>query len=145
VIVGHPTPSQRSAIQKFCISHEILSGLTNNELIEQYQQCDMLSFVSLLEGFGLPILEAQSTGRPVITSNLSSMPEVAGRGACLVDPYNVGSIREGILKVIKDSEYRETLIAEGLENVKRFNIETVTQQYIELYQEVYKGSLGVKS
>ena len=94
----------------------------------------MISFCSLLEGFGLPILEAQATGRPVITSNLSSMPEVAGNGALLVDPYDVNAIRKGILRIIQDGALRENLIVKGLENVKRFSPQKVADAYVELYR-----------
>ena len=72
----------------------------------------MLTFVSTYEGFGLPILESQATGRPVVTSNVSSMPEVAGDAACLVNPYDADSIREGILRVINDDAYRKDLMGE---------------------------------
>jgi glycosyltransferase involved in cell wall biosynthesis len=87
----------------------------------------------------MPILEAQATGRPVITSNLSSMPEVAGDGACLVNPYDVNSIKEGIQKVISDNHYRQQLITNGLKNVKRFNPKTVAGQYESLYKKLMDG------
>jgi glycosyltransferase involved in cell wall biosynthesis len=82
----------------------------------------------------MPILEAQTVGRPVVTSNLSSMPEVAGTAACLVDPLSVASIREGVQRVIQDAPYREGLIAAGFENVKRFQAETVARAYGEVYE-----------
>ncbi len=80
----------------------------------------MLVFVSTYEGFGLPILEAQAMGRPVVTSNIMSMPEVAGDGACLVDPCDVTILHQVLLRVINDSSYRNTLVRNGFENVKRF-------------------------
>ena len=76
-------------------------------------------------------------GRPVVTSNLWSMPEVAGNAACLVDPLDVASIRAGICRVIQDSAYRERLVEAGFENVKRFQVETIAAQYANLYRSVY--------
>jgi glycosyltransferase involved in cell wall biosynthesis len=67
------------------------------------------------------------------------MPEVAGTAACLVDPWSVASIREGVQRVIQDARYREGLIAAGFENVKRFQAETVARAYGALYEEVKSG------
>jgi glycosyltransferase involved in cell wall biosynthesis len=68
------------------------------------------------------------------------MPEVAGGAACLVDPFDVGSIRSGIEKVIKDTQYREQLIEKGFKNVERFRPEVIATQYADLYREVYSFS-----
>ncbi|MCB0583153.1 MAG: glycosyltransferase, partial [Phaeodactylibacter sp.] len=91
------------------------------------------------EGFGMPILEAQATGRPVITSNICSMPEVAGRGAALVNPYDPAAKRAAIEQIIRNAGYREELIQEGRENVKRFNLEKIAGQYLELYREIARS------
>jgi Glycosyltransferase len=64
------------------------------------------------------------------------MPEVAGKGALLVDPYSVKSIRKAVLEVIQNAELRDTLVRDGLENVKRFTPEAVAEQYAELYREL---------
>lgn len=136
IIVGYPSERQIKALQNNQIDYEIHSGLSEQGLIEQYNQCDILSFVSLLEGFGLPILEAQTVGRVIVTSNLSSMPEVAGNGACFVDPYDVISIRTGIQKVINDKSYREQLVQNGFKNIIRYDAKTIANQYYELYREI---------
>jgi glycosyltransferase involved in cell wall biosynthesis len=65
------------------------------------------------------------------------MPEVAGKGACFVDPYSVDSIRKGILKVIEDSVFRENIISEGLLNIERFKPDLIASQYASLYKRVY--------
>ena len=96
---------------------------------------DILAFVSTYEGFGLPIIEAQAIGRVVITSNLASMPEVAGKGALFVNPFSVEEIREGIVSLIENEHDRATLIKRGLENVKRFDKEKIANQYQEIYDE----------
>ena len=104
----------------------------------QYQLADIIVLPSTYEGFGMPILEAQAVGRPVLTSNISSMPEVAGDAACLVNPYDVNEIRAGINKIISDDNYRESLIQKGFENIKRYNPERIATDYYELYQRVIK-------
>jgi len=67
---------------------------------------------------------------------VASMPEVAGEGALLVDPYSVDDIREGIVKLIEDEDFRESLIQRGLENVKRFDAEEIAKQYREVYDAI---------
>lgn len=111
-------------------------NLSHEEICQQYGDCDFVSFISLAEGFGMPIIEAQASGRPVITSNLSPMSDVAGDGACLVDPLNVSQIREGLLRIIADFHYREQLVKDGLLNVARFSPATISGQYLDLYRRV---------
>lgn len=101
-----------------------------------YQSCDLVCFVSTYEGFGMPILEAQAVGRPVLTSDISPMREVAGEGAFKVDPFDVDSIRTGLERLIGDGGLREDLIREGFRNVKGYSAESVAAQYAALYREV---------
>jgi glycosyltransferase involved in cell wall biosynthesis len=134
VIIGQLQEEHRQALLQRQIRYENYFNLTSEAVIEQYRRSDLVSFVSTYEGFGMPILEAQAVGRPVITSNLSSMPEVAGDAACLVDPLSVSSIRSGLDRVIEDKGFREQLIARGRENVKRFDPERIARQYLEVYR-----------
>lgn len=136
VLVGKLPASIEAALDQFHVDFESLSNLTEAEIVSQYQRCDLVTLVSTYEGFGMPIVEAQFVERPVVTSNCSSMPEVAGNGACLVDPFSVDSIREGIEKVILDADYRDSLIERGRINRERFCEETIAQQYIAVYQSV---------
>jgi glycosyltransferase involved in cell wall biosynthesis len=115
-------------------SYEVASSISFESLLEKYQQTDIVMLCSTLEGFGMPIIEAQATGRVVLTSNCSSMPDVAGKGALLVDPFSIKSMREGLEKLILDSKLRETLINEGFENVKRFEASVIAEQYFQLYK-----------
>ena len=85
VIIGKLTQSQLVALESNRIDYENHVGISRAALVGQYQKCDMVMFPSLYGGFGLPILEAQAVGRPVITSNLYSMPEVGGKGAYYVE------------------------------------------------------------
>jgi glycosyltransferase involved in cell wall biosynthesis len=136
-IVGPISEVQKIALQenKIHFSNEV--GINNARIAEKYQEADILLFPSTYEGFGMPILEAQLTGRPVITSNFSAMREVAGDSACLVNPFSVESIRQGVIKVIEEEDYREKLVKNGKENVKRFSAHKVAKMYLTLYQEMY--------
>lgn len=111
-------------------------NLTHGEIYQQYVECDIVSFISIGEGFGVPIIEAQASGRPLITANASPMREVAGDGACLVDPLDVSQIREGICKVIADADYRDQLVERGLRNAARYSPATISGQYLDLYRRL---------
>lgn len=136
VVVGKLTSAQRACLESARIKYENFVGLSVEELVTQYEAADILVFASTFEGFGMPIVEAQIVGRPVVTSNLSSMPEVAGRGACLVDPLSVADIRSGIERVIEDSEYRQMLVDEGVKNAQRFDAAQIADQYHAVYLSV---------
>ncbi|HEY9083405.1 MAG TPA: glycosyltransferase family 1 protein [Vicingaceae bacterium] len=136
-IVGVLDGEQLELLNRYKINYVNSVNISNDELNKKYVDADLLAFVSTYEGFGMPIVEAQLVGRPVITSNLLSMPEVAGDGASIVDPYNVEEIKNGILKIINDDSYRESIIKNGLENAKRFDVKKIAYQYAELYREIY--------
>ncbi|MBL8154833.1 MAG: glycosyltransferase family 4 protein [Anaerolineae bacterium] len=93
-------------------------------------------FPSLYEGFGLPILEAMACGTPVVTSNVSSMPEVAGDAALLVDPYDVEAIAHAVRRLIEDSNLRQSLVQSGLDRAKQFTWEKSARQLLQVYQRL---------
>jgi glycosyltransferase involved in cell wall biosynthesis len=84
----------------------------------------------------MPILEAQAIGRPVLTSDLSPMREVAREGALKVDPLNVVSIRNGLKRLLAIPELRNELVKKGFENVKNYSATAIAAQYAEVYREV---------
>ncbi|MEQ1645731.1 MAG: glycosyltransferase, partial [Pyrinomonadaceae bacterium] len=88
------------------------------------------------EGFGLPIIEAQAMRVPVVTSDLPPMKSVAADAAILVDPYDVASIRAGILSVIANASLRHDLALRGLDNIKRFKSSEIAAQYADLYGQI---------
>ena len=143
IIVGNLSPEHVQLLKKLNINYENYVDLPLPLLIQQYEKCDILAFCSTYEGFGMPIVEANSVGRVVVTSNVASIPEIAGDAACLVDPLSVESIRSGIRRVIHDNSYRESLIANGLINAKRFRPEQVANQYWNVYSDLLeKNAFG---
>jgi glycosyltransferase involved in cell wall biosynthesis len=138
-IVGRLSDEQTLLLKTSGVDYENAYNLKQSEIVSLYQKCDLVSFVSTYEGFGVPILEAQATGKPVITSNISPMKEVAGAGAMLVDPHNVDDIRTGILKILNDKEFRDKIINAGFENVKNYSAKSVADAYLKLYKEMLKN------
>lgn len=136
VIVGKIDEEQRAAIKASSIDFENYVGLSDERIYEEYCKCDIVSFPSIYEGFGMPIIEGMGTGRVVVTSDVEPMNEVAGRAACLVVPTDVESIRNGFIRVIFDDEYRDSLIKKGLENVNRFKKERIIEEYNKVYNSL---------
>ena len=138
VIIGKESEEEEKLLKQYDIKFEWYKNkLTEEEVYQQYMRCDILSFVSLFEGFGMPIIEANATGRAVICGSNSSMPEIAGEAALLVDAESVEDIKTGYLKIIKDERFRNSLIEKGFENANRFSIKNVVQQHEMLYADVY--------
>jgi glycosyltransferase involved in cell wall biosynthesis len=135
-VIGRLSDSDMDLLQRSRIPFVNKWNLSDQELYECYCSADVVSFPSVYEGFGLPIIEAQWVERAVVTSNCSSMAEVAGSGACLVDPYDVDSIRNGFRRVLEDADYRDSIINGGIINRERFSYRTVAQQYAELYRKI---------
>jgi glycosyltransferase involved in cell wall biosynthesis len=107
--------------------------VADEDLPSLYRGAQLFVYPSLYEGFGLPILEAMASGVPVITSNLASMPEVAGDAAILVDPHDAKAIAEGIVRVLAEDRLRDVLIQKGFARARRFTWESVAEQTLALY------------
>ncbi|GAB3640780.1 glycosyltransferase family 4 protein [Spirosoma arcticum] len=136
LIVGELSKAETDKLIRCQIDYENHVAISRPELIILYNRCDLVTFVSLYEGFGMPILEAQAVGRPVITSQLSPMMEVGGAGACYVNPTDVAAIRQGILRVWQDVQYRNQLMQLGLLNAERYTVKRIAGQYAVLYEQL---------
>jgi len=101
-----------------------------------YSHADLFVFPSLYEGFGMPVLEAMACGAPVITSNVTSLPEVVGDAAVLVNPEDPEELAEAILRVLENQTLREGLRAKGFERVRQFTWERAARRTLALYREL---------
>ena len=99
-----------------------------------YAGAQAFVFTTLWEGFGIPVLEAMASGTPVITSNLSSLPEVSGDAALLVDPYRIDDMAEAMLKLWRSPALRDTLRDRGLVNASRFSWDNTARQTLAVYR-----------
>ena len=141
VIVGILAQEDLRALQDQKIRYENHVGVDFATMVGLYEQADLISFPSTYEGFGMPILEGQAVGRPVLTSDREPMCSVAGAGgAMLVDPDSVEALRHGFLRLIGDANLRARLVAAGCDNSRRYTLEAVAGQYLELYREIDRGT-----
>ncbi len=135
-ILGRLTETQQAQLDDQAVEYETYQNLSRQQVVALYQSCDLVCFASTYEGFGMPILEAQSIGRPVLTSDISPMVEVAGEGAIRVDPFDVSSIRNGLERLLTQPELRNELVKKGFENVENYSATAIAAQYAEVYREV---------
>jgi glycosyltransferase involved in cell wall biosynthesis len=116
----------------------VLTGyVINTDLPAIYSQCDVFLYPSLRESFGIPMLEAMSCNVPVITSNTSSMPEVSGDAAHVVNPFNPEEITQGLIEILNNEAYRIALCEKGLERSKQFSWNNMAKDYLKLYELIH--------
>src|SRR5690606_4105122 len=135
-IVGKLDAEQAAALAKYSVEFSNDFDIDDDAIRNEYAKADIVAFCSTLEGFGLPIIEAQAMGKPVVTSNIAPMAETSGGAAVLVDPFDAASIREGVCSVINDDVLRRAMIEKGAENVERFDPAKIAAQYERLYDEI---------
>jgi glycosyltransferase involved in cell wall biosynthesis len=128
------TPTLKVQVAELGITNQVkfLDYVPYSELPKIINEAIALVFPSLWEGFGLPVLEAMACGTPVITSNLSSLPEVAGEAAILIDPYNTGEITEAMQAIATNSELRSHLSSQGIIRSQQFSWEKTGQATAEV-------------
>lgn len=115
----------------------VMTGyVPNNEMPEIINQCKVFLYPSLRESFGIPILEGMACGVPVITSNTSSMPEIAGDAAAIVDPTKPEEITAAIQKILSDETYKNELCEKGIARAKKFSWRAMAEKYLTLYKQI---------
>jgi glycosyltransferase involved in cell wall biosynthesis len=134
VLIGKLDAETLAALDDTKVRFENRMNLTHAELAHEYTLADLVTFASTGEGFGVPIIEAQASARPLVTSDVSPLRDVAGAGACLVDPLSEASIRAGVLRVIEDDAYRESIVSAGLLNAANYSPAAAAERYLSVYQ-----------
>lgn len=126
------------APKQYGIENQIkfLEFVPDEDLSLLYKNALCFVLPSLYEGFGLPVLEAMTQGCPVITSNVSSLPEAGGDAALYVDPEDVDDIAAKMQSLVKDEELRKTLIEKGYKQVKKFSWEKAARETLKVLEEV---------
>lgn len=135
-IVGWPSDKEIAKLKEYNISYSVVNSLTDEQVFEQYANCDILFFASLYEGFGMPIIEAQEVGRPVITSNIGAMKEVGEGSAILVDPLKPEEIRKAMDELVNNKPYYNRVVELGYKNAAKYNHEFIANQYFQVYNEL---------
>lgn len=140
VVIGALSPVQHGRLREDGTAYECHVDVPREEILQQYRRADVVVFASTYEGFGLPIIEAQAIGRPVVTSTNSAMPEAAGGAASLVDALDVADIRRGILRITRDPVYAADLVERGYRNAARYDVASIARQYATLYRDIDSGA-----
>jgi glycosyltransferase involved in cell wall biosynthesis len=135
-IIGWPSDEELTKLKSYQISNTVYNRLSDEDVYKRYLECDVLFFASFYEGFGMPIVEAQSVGRPVITSNIGAMKEVAGNSAVLVDPNSPDEIKNAIMKLVNDKKFYDEVVEKGRENIAPYQSEIIAGKYLDVYMEL---------
>jgi glycosyltransferase involved in cell wall biosynthesis len=135
-IVGWPAPDELAKLKEYNIPHTVYNRLTDEQVYERYVACDILYIASHYEGFGMPIIEEQAVGRPVITSNIGAMLEVGKGSAILVSPTVPAETSTAISELISDRLYYNATVELGLKNAAKYDHKKVAEQYLEVYKEL---------
>jgi glycosyltransferase involved in cell wall biosynthesis len=131
------SPDQWQLVRDLGLADQVVqrTGVSRNELVDLYNQADVLVMPSLYEGFGLPVLEAMACGLPVVASRRGALAEVAGGAAVMVEP-EVEELQEAMLRVLLDSGLRAQLTASGLQRAAQFTWDRTARMTADLYKEI---------
>ena len=138
-IIGPLSEAQRELLGSLNLAWTSVEQISDEQMVEEYRESDILVFASTYEGFGLPIVEAQAIGLPVITSDVPPMSDIAGDGALLVDPYDVARIHAALEQLLRSPGLVQTLSDRGKRNADRYDATTVANKYAEIYGRVLEG------
>lgn len=135
-IIGKLNDEYLNALQVHNIDYSNEYGISDEQIVEEYKQSDIVSFPSLFEGFGMPIIEGQAVGRIVVTSNIEPMKSVAGDSAIFVTPENVDSIKAGFLEAFMALKNPMDIITGSIANSQKYSREQITNSYNKLYRNI---------
>ena len=135
-IVGKLSDLNILLLKENHIDFSNVCNISDEDMLYEYKNCDIVNFPSIYEGFGMPIIEGQAIGRCVVTSNFAPMTEIAGNAAVYVNPNSIDDIRQAYMKIISDSKLRKSLIQNGMKNIERFKLEKVCNDYLNLYKQL---------
>ena len=145
IIVGHIRKNVRARFDSTLndvmsrnngIKISLCGYASDEEIVSLYRNAAVFVYHSLYEGFGLPVLEAMAQGCPVITSNVSSLPEVVGDAAVLIDPFNTAELAEAMIKVLRDDELKKEMSIKGINRAKLFSWDRTAERYLEVFDSV---------
>jgi len=143
VITGikHNREKWYNKIEKYDLNNDrvIFTGyVTDEELKFLYTEATIFIFLSIYEGFGIPILEAMSSRTPVIASNKTVIPEIVGEGGIIVDPNNIDEVKGRIIELVNSQKSKDKFVQKGLENLKRFDWMKLAKKTLSIYNEVHE-------
>jgi glycosyltransferase involved in cell wall biosynthesis len=146
LLTGEEDPELRRTIDQFNLQEFVhfCGRVPSNEIPKLYRGAEAIVFVSLYEGFGLPILEAMASDVPVVTSATSALPEVAGNAALIVDPYSVGAIADALVRVTADEKMRADLVAKGRDRLKAFDWNRSAEKFWRLITDLHHQRASVR-
>lgn len=134
--MGRLSAKQKDELKKSRLAYENYTDIPFEKIVDLYNRCNMVSFPSKYEGFGLPVIEANAMGKAVVCGNIGVLREVGNDAALFVDPDNEENIRKAVVCLMKDDNLRNSLIQAGYQNAQRFSPKKIYTQYRQLYQKV---------
>jgi len=136
-VIKKMSESQQLLAQSLKIDYSNAFDLSDDEIINEYKNADIVAFPSLFEGLGMPILEGQAIGRVVLTSNIPPMNRIAGNSAYFLNnPLDENEYKIAVVKIINDSQLQNKLIQAGINNVRKYTINESVSKYMNLYGQI---------
>ncbi len=135
-VVGRMTAEQKQLATSLHINFDNYYNVPRAKVAELYAQASLVTFPSFYEGFGMPIIEANLMGVPILASDIDVLHEVAGTAAYFVNPNSVEDMRHGIIELLDNKELRTKLIESGKKNANRFAAHNIANQYMSLYEQL---------
>jgi glycosyltransferase involved in cell wall biosynthesis len=141
--LGHPLyPDPRETVRRLGLDANVVftGQIREQDKAPLFSAATVFAFPSLYEGFGMPVLEAMACGTPVVTSNVSALPEVAGDAGLLVDPYDTQAISAALAELLESQARRDEMARRGLERARRFTWPQVAEQTVRVYKQIVCGT-----